>query len=139
MTPYTFHVAIDGSWVCSCAHQKSLSPLICISGSYSCQPRMRNCTSLMIKAWITLLISSSCTGEHPGFSVLPYITRLLYSLAFLIYALVVTLIHLWATAGRNAPEAGADASIELTSPTKWYAPVPDADVEAERHVIGDDD
>lgn len=62
-----------------------------------------------------------------------------HSLAFLIYSLVVTLIRLWTTAGRNGSTSGSDGSIELTQTSKWYAPVPSGDVEGERHVIGEDE
>lgn len=76
------------------------------------------------------------------------------SLAFLLYTLIVSLIHLYTTSGRNAASAtGADADadeggIELRTPTtarsKWYARVPNADastplVHHGHHVIGDDD
>ena len=64
------------------------------------------------------------------------------SLAFLIYTLVVVLINLYSTSGRNAASTVKENAIELTTPTsKWYAPVPVAD-EAEAgpvHVLGDDD
>ncbi|KAI0091561.1 hypothetical protein BDY19DRAFT_931111 [Irpex rosettiformis] len=66
---------------------------------------------------------------------------IMYSLAFLIYALVVSRIRLWATSGRNASNSSGDeGSIELTDvpASKWYAPVPSGDGEPS-HVIGDDE
>ena len=85
----------------------------------------------------------------------------LISTAFLLYTLIVTLIHLYLSSGRNAPGAngvGADGglvafgagagegAIELRTPTtagagnKWYARVPAADVEGvPHHVLGDDE
>lgn len=61
-------------------------------------------------------------------------------MAFLLYTLIVTLINLYATSGRNAMAAAADNGIEMAPASKWYARVPVADVDAEpAHVIGDDD
>lgn len=62
------------------------------------------------------------------------------SLAFVIYTLIVTLLHLYATTGRHAPGAANGAKsgpIELEERAKWYAPVPNG--EQGHHVIGDDD
>ncbi|PCH44534.1 hypothetical protein WOLCODRAFT_139059 [Wolfiporia cocos MD-104 SS10] len=65
---------------------------------------------------------------------------IMFSLAFTIYTIIVVLIHLYATSGRNGAAARGDGSIELTSPTKWYAPVPAAEAEGEPlHVIGDEE
>ncbi len=63
------------------------------------------------------------------------------SLAFIFYALVVSLINLWAVSGRNSTLSGGENDIELTPASKWYARVPGTDTEAEgaRHIIGDDD
>lgn len=66
----------------------------------------------------------------------------LFSLAFLIYALIVSRIRLYATSGRNgSTNPSADESIELAGvpASKWYARVPNGDAEPEHHVIGDDD
>ena len=63
------------------------------------------------------------------------------SLAFLIYALVVSRIRLWATSGRNAAtDSNSEGGIELTDvpASKWYAPVPNGEGEP-AHVIGDDE
>ena len=63
------------------------------------------------------------------------------SVAFVLYALIVSLINLYATSGRNAstgaPRDGG--AIELTQSNKWYAPVPAAEVEPVNHVIGDEE
>ncbi|TFY56841.1 hypothetical protein EVJ58_g7391 [Rhodofomes roseus] len=67
---------------------------------------------------------------------------IMFSVAFLLYTLVVVLINLYSTSGRNDASAVKEHAIELTTPTsKWYAPVPAADEgEAEpMHVIGDED
>ena len=64
------------------------------------------------------------------------------SLAFLIYALVVSRIRLWATSGRNAEGAARDdGAIELAPAAKWYSRVPAGEGEGEGgvHVIGDDE
>ncbi len=68
--------------------------------------------------------------------------RSIHSIAFLLYTLIVTLINLYATSGRNAPSAASgDGAIELTQSNKWYARVPagDRDLEPASHVIGDDE
>ncbi|KAJ3551229.1 hypothetical protein NM688_g4825 [Phlebia brevispora] len=66
---------------------------------------------------------------------------LMFSIAFLIYSLVVSLIRIWARLSENASSSTGDGSIELSTASKWYAPVPgtDAEAEAARHVIGEDD
>ena len=79
----------------------------------------------------------------PKFPV-PLISRTaLQSIAFLLYTLIVTLISLYTTSGRNAASASdqADGAIELRTPTtsKWYSRVPAGDVEPASHVIGDDE
>ena len=63
------------------------------------------------------------------------------SLAFIIYTLIVSLIHLYAASGPNAAAAPTDGAIELTPTptTKWYARVPNAEVDTENHVIGDEE
>lgn len=63
------------------------------------------------------------------------------SIAFLLYTLIVTLIHLYGTSGRNAVATPRDGAIELTPSNKWYTPVPagERDLEPANHVIGDDD
>ncbi|KAJ7576935.1 hypothetical protein C8J56DRAFT_971983 [Mycena floridula] len=63
---------------------------------------------------------------------------IMFSLAFLLYCLMVYLIHVFLTTGRNAPGASSQRNldhIEMTAQTKWYAPVPNSD----QHVIGDDE
>ncbi|THH22127.1 hypothetical protein EUX98_g8244 [Antrodiella citrinella] len=91
------------------------------------------------------LIFMSATDEELHFvhdEGMDHVTYLLimYSLAFVIYTLIVSLIHLYTVTGRNASSAAANGSIELTTPTsKWYARVPSGDVDAENHVIGEDD
>ncbi|KAI0730834.1 hypothetical protein C8Q76DRAFT_716360 [Earliella scabrosa] len=66
---------------------------------------------------------------------------IMFSIAFLLYTLIVTLIHLYGTSGRNAVAAPRDGAIELTPSNKWYTPVPagERDLEPANHVIGDDD
>ncbi|KAL4249938.1 Protein YTP1-like C-terminal domain-containing protein [Abortiporus biennis] len=69
---------------------------------------------------------------------------IMFSMAFLIYMLIVGLIHLYTISGRNSPSNGGDAggSIELTSPNKWYARVPDAEENNDNertHIIGEEE
>ncbi|KAH9851837.1 hypothetical protein C2E23DRAFT_886061 [Lenzites betulinus] len=62
------------------------------------------------------------------------------TVAFILYSLIVSLITLYATSGRNAATATTgEGAIELTQSNKWYTPVPAGDVEPGNHVIGDDD
>ena len=67
--------------------------------------------------------------------------RVVVSIAFVIYALIVSLINVWAHSGRNGSSSDSSNGIELTAASKWYAPVPavDAEAEAARHIIGEDD
>ncbi|KAI0367628.1 hypothetical protein BV20DRAFT_1000356 [Pilatotrama ljubarskyi] len=92
------------------------------------------------------LLFMSATDEELHFvndNGMDHVTYILimFSIAFILYALIVSLINLYATSGRNAAAATAarDGAIELTQSNKWYAPVPVADVEPASHVIGDDD
>ncbi|GJE98791.1 Ytp1 domain-containing protein [Phanerochaete sordida] len=66
-------------------------------------------------------------------------TLVMFSLAFLIYALAVSRIRLWASSGRHAAAAQGDGAIELAPAGKWYARVPGGEPEGAAHVIGDDD
>jgi len=91
------------------------------------------------------LIFMSATDEELQFvhdGGMDHVTYLLimFSTAFVLYTLIVSLIHLYTVTGRNSSSAPADGSIELTTPTtKWYARVPNTDVDTENHVIGDDE
>ncbi|OJT03295.1 Protein YTP1 [Trametes pubescens] len=91
------------------------------------------------------LLFMSATDEELHFvndNKMDHVTYILimFSIAFILYALIVSLISLYATSGRNAaPASSGDGAIELTQSNKWYARVPAADVEPGTHVIGDDD
>jgi hypothetical protein len=70
------------------------------------------------------------------------------SLAFVIYALMIWLLRLYQTSGRNAPsapggvKAGAPIALaEAGGPATWYERVPMAPLggDAAHHVVGDDD
>ncbi|KAF7317830.1 hypothetical protein MKEN_00870900 [Mycena kentingensis (nom. inval.)] len=72
---------------------------------------------------------------------------IMFSIAFVLYTLIVFVIGLYPTTGRNAPSnERRDNNIELTTPrSKWYSRVPATPSgqtrEAERplHVVGEDD
>jgi hypothetical protein len=94
------------------------------------------------------LLFMSATDEELQFvhdNGMDHVTYLLimFSIAFILYTLILALINLYSTSGRNAITSNtADNSIEMnprTTISKWYAPVPSGDVDADRHVIGDDD
>jgi hypothetical protein len=67
----------------------------------------------------------------------------MHSIAFLLYTLILTLIHLYSTTGRNAASENTSVydNIEMNSwfRSKWYSPVPRDDVNTQAHVLGDDD
>jgi hypothetical protein len=66
------------------------------------------------------------------------------SLAFIIYALIVALLKLYATSGRNAPgatNAARGGAIELSGQSKLYdyERVPMTALNSETHVVGEDE
>ncbi|KAJ7623655.1 hypothetical protein FB45DRAFT_111936 [Roridomyces roridus] len=89
----------------------------------------------------------SATDEELDFvhdNEMDHVTYILimFSIAFLLYALIVFLIHLYATTGRNAPTKEDGNNIALTTPrgSKWYSRVPNAEREQRPlHVVGEDD
>ncbi|KAJ7497939.1 hypothetical protein B0H11DRAFT_1997903 [Mycena galericulata] len=66
---------------------------------------------------------------------------IMFSIAFLLYALIIFVIHLYATTGRNAPAKEDRNSIAMTAPNaKWYSRVPNAEQQqGPLHVVGDDE
>ena len=92
-----------------------------------------------------ILIMFRCVprlASSPLHPVCPFSHVAVPSIAFVLYTLIVSLIHLYTTSGRNAASAtSGDGAIELTQSNKWYAPVPagDRDLEPANHVIGDDE
>ncbi|KAG7445160.1 uncharacterized protein BT62DRAFT_898562 [Guyanagaster necrorhizus] len=95
---------------------------------------------------VTRLLFMSATDEEVQFvhdSEMDHVTYILimFSLSFLLYTLIVWMIHLYTISGRNAPDAKNDSSdsMEMASGmrTKWYSRVPSA--EASNHIIGDEE
>lgn len=67
---------------------------------------------------------------------------IVHSLAFVLYTLIISLISLYSSSGRNAGETTiSEESIELESQPKWYSRVPDGEQEnlVNSHVIGGDE
>lgn len=63
-----------------------------------------------------------------------------YSIAFVIYTLIIFVINLYATTGRNAPTKEDRNNIAMTAPrSKWYSRVPNVDSERPLHVLGEDE
>ncbi|KAJ6624716.1 hypothetical protein B0H10DRAFT_2005790, partial [Mycena sp. CBHHK59/15] len=63
---------------------------------------------------------------------------IMFSIAFLLYALIVFVIHLYATTGLNAAAREDNNSIAMTAPRpKWYSHVPNAEA-GPMHVVGED-
>ncbi|KAJ7065273.1 hypothetical protein C8F01DRAFT_737457 [Mycena amicta] len=91
----------------------------------------------------------SATDEEMKFAnenEMDHVTYILimFSLAFLIYALIVFVIGLYPTTGRNATtKENRSNSIELTTPrSKWYSRVPNTPAGTPGgplHVVGEDD
>ncbi|KAJ7089836.1 hypothetical protein B0H15DRAFT_839435 [Mycena belliarum] len=64
---------------------------------------------------------------------------IMFSISFLLYTLIVVIINLYATTGRNAPAKEDRNTIAMTpSRSKWYSRVPNAE-RGPLHVIGEDD
>jgi len=89
------------------------------------------------------LIFMSGTDEELDFvhdNGMDHVTYLLimYSMGFFIYTLVLSLLHLYVSSGRNARSKQHDNSIELTR-TKWYARIPNVEADVHYHVVGEDD
>ncbi|KAJ7708829.1 hypothetical protein B0H17DRAFT_1031004 [Mycena rosella] len=93
------------------------------------------------------VIFMSATDEELQFvhnNEMDHVTYILimFSIAFLLYALIVLIINLYATTGRNASvkeDRNIDRnSIAMTPRSKWYFRVPNAD-RSPLHVVGEDD
>ncbi|KAK0188486.1 hypothetical protein F5146DRAFT_1055455 [Armillaria mellea] len=92
------------------------------------------------------LLFMSATDEEVQFvhdNEMDHVTYVLimFSLSFLLYTLIVWMIHLYTISGRNGPDAKISSgdSIEMASGirSKWYSRVPNAD--ESNHIIGDDE
>ncbi|KAK0214953.1 hypothetical protein IW262DRAFT_253515 [Armillaria fumosa] len=92
------------------------------------------------------LLFMSATDEEVQFvhdNEMDHVTYILimFSLSFLLYTLIVWMIHLCTISGRNAPDAESNSSdsIEMASGirSKWYSRVPNAD--ESNHIIGNDE
>ncbi|KAK0466786.1 uncharacterized protein EV420DRAFT_1300036 [Desarmillaria tabescens] len=92
------------------------------------------------------LLFMSATDEEVQFvhdNEMDHVTYVLimFSLSFLLYTLIVWMIHLYTVSGRNAPDAKSNLgdNMEMASGirTKWYSRVPNA--EESNHIIGDDE
>jgi len=92
------------------------------------------------------LIFMAGTDEELNFvhdNGMDHVTYLLimFSIAFFMYTLIVSLINLYSSSGKNAPSnrAGTE-NIELSETArKWYGRVPDAADGDAQHVIGEDE
>ncbi|KZT07357.1 uncharacterized protein LAESUDRAFT_743047 [Laetiporus sulphureus 93-53] len=99
---------------------------------------------LLVAAGILFMSATDEEIEFVSDEGMDHVTYVLimFSMSFILYLLIVSLIHLYAMSGRNADGATQEAEngIELAAASKWYAPVPSADADAEPlHVIGDDE
>jgi len=65
---------------------------------------------------------------------------IMFSIAFVIYTLIIFVINLYATTGRNAPTKEDRNNIAMSAPrSKWYSRVPNVDSERPLHVLGEDE
>jgi len=107
---------------------------------------------LLVAAGLLFMSATDEELEYVHENEMDHVTYILimYSIAFVIYTFILTLIHLYSTTGRNAsptPASTTTDNIEMTSGgRKWYARVPRDDIgggggggELQLHVIGDDD
>ncbi|KAF7798706.1 hypothetical protein EIP86_009930 [Pleurotus ostreatoroseus] len=114
------------------------------SASWQSAKAFRHLPPFLLTASGVLFMSATDEELHfindEGMDHVTYIL-LMFSIAFVIYALIVSLINVWAHSGRNGSSSDSSNGIELTAASKWYAPVPAVDTEAEaaRHIIGEDD
>lgn len=95
-----------------------------------------------------ILIMFRCVAA--SFTSAIFVTSPLYSLAFILYTLILSLIHLYSASGRNAPDSSNSAksieNIEMLphgGAPRWYAPVPNTasgeETPITAHIIGDDE
>ncbi|KAJ7173687.1 hypothetical protein C8R46DRAFT_1083673 [Mycena filopes] len=112
------------------------------SGKIDAAKAFRHLPAFLLVASGVLFMSA--TDEELKFvheNEMDHVTYILimFSIAFLIYVLIVFLINLYATTGRNAPAKEDGNNIAMTSTrnnSKWYSRVPNPET---LHVIGDDE
>ncbi|EGO22606.1 hypothetical protein SERLADRAFT_473665 [Serpula lacrymans var. lacrymans S7.9] len=98
---------------------------------------------LLVASGILLMSATDEALDYVHVNGMDHVTYLLimFSLAFALYTLILTLIRLFSTTGRNAQSFSTTGNnIELASPrspSKWYAPVPRDDTTT--HVLGPDE
>ncbi|EGN97015.1 hypothetical protein SERLA73DRAFT_140908, partial [Serpula lacrymans var. lacrymans S7.3] len=98
---------------------------------------------LLIASGILFMSATDEELDYVHDNGMDHVTYLLimFSLAFALYTLILTLIRLFSTTGRNAQSFSTTGNnIELASPrslSKWYAPVPRDDVAT--HILGPDE
>jgi len=114
------------------------------SGKIDAAKAFRHLPAFLLVASGVLFMSA--TDEELDFvhdNEMDHVTYILimFSIAFLLYALIVYVIHLYATTGRNAPAKEDRNSIPMTAPrNKWYSRVPNAESPGgPLHVVGEDD
>ncbi|KAJ7780282.1 hypothetical protein DFH07DRAFT_950326 [Mycena maculata] len=109
------------------------------SGGAAAAKAFRHLPAFLLVASGVLFMSA--TDEELQFvhdNEMDHVTYILimFSIAFLLYVLIVFVIHLYATTGRNAPAKEDGDNIAMTIPRKWYSRVPRE--ERAMHVIGED-
>ncbi|KAF7971184.1 hypothetical protein HWV62_21856 [Athelia sp. TMB] len=98
---------------------------------------------LLVAAGLLFMSGTDEELQYVHSQGMDHVTYLLimFSIAFILYTLILLLINTYLTSGRNAPQTNAATdNIEMNPRgSKWYAPVPAADARETAHVIGDDD
>ncbi|KAJ7813154.1 hypothetical protein B0H14DRAFT_2854861 [Mycena olivaceomarginata] len=114
------------------------------SGQIAAAKAFRHLPAFLLVASGVLFMSG--TDEELKFvhdNEMDHVTYILimFSIAFFLYALIVYVIHLYATTGRNAPaKEDSRNNIAMTPRNKWYSRVPNAESPGgPLHVIGEDE
>lgn len=103
---------------------------------------------LLISSGLLLMSGTDEETQFVSDSGMDPVTYILiiYSIAFFIYTLVLTLISLYATSGRNGQHSRTEENIEMHSnvepSTKWYGRIPQTSAPSRSetmHIVGDSD
>jgi len=96
---------------------------------------------LLVAAGVLFISATDDELQFVDDNGMDHVTYLLimFSIAFILYAFILALIHLYCTSGRNTAASNTiDENIELNPRSKkWHPPFSAEDADA--HIIGEDD